>query len=193
MMRVIIGALIAAVAMLAVQFMVFSSPLRGLGNGNLDNAGAAQVQSALAANLPGSGTWSVPDRGTAEQTVMYGQGPIATIHFNTAGHGSGDPMRYGWGLALNFLVALGIGAGLVGLERFVPDRASMGKLTVFFAVAASAFAHLSEPIYLYHDWGNALLRFVGDALALAAAGLIIAYFLPETRTPAAAREPSATF
>ena len=84
------------------------------------------------------------------------------------------------GLVFYFVIALLLGLALIGIDRRVPDFPSRAKLVVIFAVAASAFMHLSEPIFYHHDWPHFLYLFVGDALMLSAAGLIIArWFLPK--------------
>ncbi|MFN3725057.1 MAG: hypothetical protein ACK4SZ_02005 [Allosphingosinicella sp.] len=190
MVRVIIGAAVAAIAMLIVGFLLFATPLNGLGTGNVGNAEAAQLQSALALNLPRTGTYAVPDPNTAEQTVMYGQGPVATIHYNTGGYAAGDPTMIVYGLVLNFVTALLIGLGLLGIDRRVGDFASRARLVIPFAVGAAAFMHLSEPLYLHHDWGNALYTFFGNALALAIGGLVVAWFIPHRRAEAPADAPT---
>ena len=190
MVRVILGAAVAAVAMLIVGFLLFATPLNGLGTGNVGNAEAAQLQSALALNLPRTGTYALPDPNTAEQTVMYGQGPVATVHYNTSGYGAGDPTMIVWGVVLNFIAALLIGLGLLGIDRRVSDFGSRARLVVPFGVAAAAFMHLSEPIYLHHDWGNALYTFFGNALALIVGGLIVAWFIPHRRSDVRADAPT---
>lgn len=190
MVRVILGAAVAAIAMLVLGFLLYATPLNGFGTGNVGNAEAAQLQSALALNLPQTGTYTVPDPDTPEQTVMYGQGPVATIHYNTAGYASGDATMAFWGLLLNFLVALLIGFGLIGIDRRVADFASRARLIVPLAIAAAAYIHVSRPIYLHHDWSNALYTLLGDALVLAAGGLIVAWFLPHSRAAAPAEAPT---
>ena len=190
MVRVILGAAVAAIAMLVIGFLLFATPLNGIGSSSVGNSEAAQLQSALALNLPATGTYSVPDPDTAEQTVMYGRGPIATIHYNTSGYAAGDPTMILWGLLLNFVAALLIGLGLIGIERRVTDFASRARLVVPFAVAAAAFMHLSRPLYLHHDWSNAIYTMAGDALALAVGGLIVAWFIPHRRGAAPADAPT---
>ena len=181
MPRVIIGALVAAVAMFIIGFIFFATPLARLGTANLEDAQAAAVQNALAVNLPKSGTYSVPGTDTAAQTNMYSRGPIATVHYNTGGFAANDPTPLIGGLVFNFVVALLIGAALIGIDRRVPDFGSRARVAAIIAIAASAFTHLSEPIYFHHDWPHFIYLFVADGAMLAAAGIIIAWFLPKSR------------
>lgn len=178
--RVIIGAAAGAIAMFIIGFIFYATPLYKLGTVTLDNAGAAAVQRALASNLPKTGTYFVPSAETPQQTVMYGRGPIATIHYNVGGFSVADPAVIIGGLALDFVVALLIGFGLLAVARRAPDFASRARLVVCFSVAATLFMHIGQPIWYHYDWSHFLYLFVADTLALAAAGLIIArWFLPQ--------------
>jgi hypothetical protein len=151
--------------------------------GSLDNMQAATVQQTLAANLPATGTYQVPSSDSAEQAVMYGRGPIATVHYNTRGYSADDPSMMLGGLLFDFVVALLIGTALIGIDRRVTDFASRARLVVLLCVAAAAFMHLGEPIWYHHDWGHFVYLFIADAVALSVGGLIIArWFLPRVRT-----------
>jgi hypothetical protein len=180
MIKVVIGAALAALAMFVIGFVFFASGLQNMATGSVPDAQAAEIQRSLSLNLPNTGTFVVPQpEESSSQTVMYGQGPVATIHYNKGGFPSMDPPALIAGLVLNFLTALLIGAALIGIDRRVPDFPSRARVVAIFAVASSAFIHLSEPIYYHHDWPHFLYAFVGDALMLAAGGLIIArWFLP---------------
>ena len=190
MARVIIGALVATIAMFFIGFIFFGTPLARLGTASLDDSQAAAVQQAMAANLPRTGTYTVPGVDTPQQTNMYSRGPIATVHYNTNGFAAFDATALVKGLVLNFLVALLIGAALIGIDRRVPDLGSRARVAVIIAVAAAAFTHLGEPIYWHNDWGHFIYLFIADALALAAAGIIIAWFLPKSDTAAPADSPA---
>lgn len=180
MARVIFGAIPAAIAMFVIGFIWFATPLAKLGYAGLDNAQAAAVQQSLAINLPSTGTYSVPGVDTPEQTNMYSQGPVATVHYNSKGFAAADPGALFGGLIFYFVIALLIGLALIGIDRRVPDFPSRAKLVAIFAIASSALIHLSEPIFYHHDWGHFIYLFIGHALMLAAAGLIIArWFLPK--------------
>jgi hypothetical protein len=191
MIQVIIGAALAAVAMLVLSFAVHNTPLAGIGAGKVATEQVALLQGDLAVTLQKTGTYVVPDPNTAEQTGLYAQGPVATIHYNEKGIANSNvgAMRYVYALVLNFLVALAIGAALIGLDRHVTSFGARARLAILFAFAASAFMHLSRPIWLLHDWGNALFAFIGDGLALALAGVIVAWFLPRVRSHAPADAP----
>ncbi len=190
MARMIIGAIVAAIAMFILGFIFFATPLAGLAIANLDDAPAAAVQDALAANLPRTGTYSVPDIATPAQTNMFSRGPIATIHYNTSGFAAVDTKALAIGLGLNFVVALAIGLALLGIDGRVADFGSRARVAVIIALAAAGYTHLGEPIYLHHDWPHFIYLFIADGLALAAAGLILAWFLPRPAAAAPADAPT---
>ena len=180
MVRIIFGAAVAAIAMFVIGFLFFGTGLSALASANLDDGRAAAVQQSLAANLPRTGTYFVPAaEASAAQTVMYGQGPIATIHYSTGGFAAMDTPTLVMGLVFNFVVALLIGTALIGIDRRVPDFGSRARVAVLIAVAATAFTHLGEPIYYHHDWAHFIYLFIADGLMLAAAGIILAWFLPK--------------
>ena len=181
MIRVIIGAVPAALAMFVIGFIFHLSGLQNLATRSLDDLPAASVQRSLAANLPSTGTYVVPDaNGSAVQTAMYGRGPIATISYNSNGAAALDTGSLLGLLVLDFIVALLIGAALIGVDHRVPDFGSRARVVAIFAVAAGAFMHLAAPIYYHHDWAYAIYLFIADTAALAAGGLIIArWFLPK--------------
>ena len=183
MVRVIIGSAVAAIAMFIVGFIFFGPVgLSRLATVNLDDVQAATVRQTLSANLPRTGTYFVPDpERSPQQTVMYGQGPIATIHYNTDGFAANSSTSLAGGLVFNFIVALLIGLALIGIDRRVPDFASRARVAVIIAVAAAGYTHLGEPIYYHHDWAHFIYLFVADSAALAAAGLVVAWFLPAPR------------
>jgi hypothetical protein len=186
MLRVIIGAAVAAIAMFVVGFICFGPiGLSNIASGSIGDVQAATVRDALAANLPRTGTFFVPDAETsAAQTVMYGQGPIATIHYNVGGFPAMDTNTLLMGLVFNFLVALTMGAALIGIDRRVPDFRSRSRVAIYIALAATAFTHLGEPIYYHHDWPHFIYLFVADGAALVVAALILAWSLPASRAAA---------
>jgi hypothetical protein len=185
MVRLILGAALAAVAMLVAGFIFFATPLNGLGTRSLGDEQAGQMQASLKTIIPATGTYAVPNDDTAAQTVMYGSGPVATVHFNASGYAAGDATMLIWGLALNFVAALLTGFGLLALGGRIGDFPSRARLVILLAVGAALYIHLGRALYLHHDLANVLYTLVGDALALALGGLVVAWFLPSTARPAA--------
>ena len=55
--RVILGSIVAAIAMFIIGFIFFATPLNKLSYATLGNMEAASVQQSLAANLPKTGTY----------------------------------------------------------------------------------------------------------------------------------------
>jgi hypothetical protein len=187
MARVLIGSIAGAIVMFVVGFLFFATPLMKLSTSNIGNAEAAALQQSLATNLPSTGTYFVPDASTtAEQSVMYGQGPIATIHYTTGGYSASDMGVIIGGLILDFATALLMGAALLTIGARVPDFPSRARVVVLFSLAAAAYMHLGEPIWYHHDVANFVYLFIGDAAAMIAGGLVIArWFLPRMAVPVA--------
>jgi hypothetical protein len=180
MIRVIWGSLVAAVAMFVIGFVFFGPlGLNSLATKSVDDAPALAIQQALKANLPQTGTYMIPNDGkSAGQTAMYGNGPIATVHFNSSGFVAAmDPATIGKGFVFNFAIALLIGLALIGIDGRVTDFGSRARVAAIIGIAGSAFVHLGEPLYYHHDWPHFLYAFVADGLMLAAAGVIVAWFL----------------
>jgi hypothetical protein len=184
--RALIGSVAAAVALFILGFIFFASGLQNLAIGDVDNARAATIRQALAANLPETGTFAVPGDSTAEQTVMYGQGPIATIHYNSRGFAIGDAGTLLGGFLHMFVVALLMAAGLLTISRYVASWGERVRLLLLGAIGAAVFIHLREPIWFHHDWTYAIYLLVADVMSLTVAGLIILKLLPRDAVAAPA-------
>jgi hypothetical protein len=188
--RALVGAALAALAMFILGFVFFATPLNNLAFKSLPDAQAASVQTVLAQNMPGTGTYAVPSDSTAQQTILYGRGPIATVHYNTNGFAVGGTSTMVGGLVHLFVVALLMAAGLGALSRYVPNFGEQVRLLVLGVVGAAVFTRLGEPIWFHHDWGHAIYRFVADCISLILAGLIILKLLPQARSAAPAEAPT---
>jgi hypothetical protein len=180
MIRIVWGSLVAAIAMFVIGFIFFGPlGLKNLATRSVDDAPALAVQQVLKANLPQTGTYMIPNDGrSAGQTSMYGNGPIATVHYNSSGFVAAmDPATIGKGFLFNFAIALLIGLALIGIDGRVRDFGSRARVAAIIGIAGSAFVNLAEPLYYHHDWPHFLYVFIADALMLAAAGVIVAWFL----------------
>jgi hypothetical protein len=176
--RALVGGVAAAVAMFIIGFIFFATPLYKLGSGSLDNAQAAAVQQAMAQNIPQSGTYFVPSGDTPEQAVMYGRGPVATIHYNTGGYSIADPASMIGGFLHMLVVCLLMAVGLYTLSLHIPSFGERVRLLVLGVVGAAVFMRLGDPIWYHQDWGHAIYLFIADCVALIVAGLVILKLLP---------------
>ena len=184
--RAFVGAVAGAIAMFVIGFIFFATPLAGIAMKNLDDAQAAAVQNVLAANIPETGTYVVPDVATPQKTAMYGKGPVATIRYNYHGFPAMDPSSLGLGFAHMLIVALLMAIGLYRLSASVPAFADQVALLGIAVVSIVIFERLGDPIWYHSDWTNALYLFVADVISLGAAGFIILKLLPKrAATPTA--------
>lgn len=182
MIRILAGSVASAVAMTIAMMLFWATPLDRLAYAGAPDAQAAAAQAALAQTLTpsGSGTYQIPaPYGSAANTILYARGPIATVHFNTAGQAVSSSGGFIGGFVLFFIVSLLVGAALSGIAGHVTDFGTRAKLSAFFAVAASAMIHGAEPIFDHYDLGWSLYNLVTDAILFAIPGLILSrWFLP---------------
>lgn len=179
MIKLAIGSFAAAVAMFVTGFIFFATPIGMIAYSSANETQSAAVQAALAANLPQTGTYMVPDPSTQSGTTLYGQGPVATVFYNSKGFSLSDMSGIGYGFLQELIVCILLAAALSTLDRRIPDFASRAKIVVLFSIAASAMINLGNPIWLHHDWSYWTYTFIADAAMLIVAGLVIArWFLP---------------
>lgn len=198
MIKLAIGSFAAAVAMFVTGFIFFATPIGMIAYSSANETQSAAVQAALAANLPQTGTYMVPDPSTQSGTTLYGQGPVATVFYNSKGFSLSDMSGIGYGFLQELIVCILLAAALSTLDRRIPDFASRAKIVVLFSIAASAMINLGNPIWLHHDWSYWTYTCIADAAMLIVAGLVIArWFLPvaaEMASPSAvvqqAQEPT---
>jgi len=185
MARALLGAVAGAVVLFILGFIFYATPLQGIASAELDDSRAAAVQQSLAANLPRTATYHVPFPDTPAQNVMYGKGPIATIHYNSRGFATADPGVMLGGFLHMLAVSILMAGALLALTRYVTDFREQMKLMVLAALAATLFMRLRDPIWYHHDWVHAVYLFVGDSISLIAAGFAILKLLPHSMKPAA--------
>lgn len=182
MVRVVLGGIVGGLALFLVGFLFWGTPLSALAYSVAPDAQNAAVQQALAANLTptGTGTYVVPWPGTGQGTTLYGQGPVALIHFNTHGFPVVDSATLLGGLILAIVTAMLIAFGLYAIAGRVTDFASRARLVVLFSVAAALYLHVGQSVFNHHGLRFFLYLGISDALGLIAAGLVIArWFLPK--------------
>lgn len=180
MIRVVVGSIVAAVAMFIIGF-VFYALLGSIPVGSVGDGEAATIQSVLAQNIDNSGarTLLVPSGQGAEQQRMYLEGPIAMIHYTPDGQTIGGAPTMLGGFIHYAISALILGAALYTLAGHVRDFSQRASILTLFVIGASVFMHLGNPIWWHQDWLYHAYVFFADAVTLTAGGLIIArWFLP---------------
>lgn len=189
MPKLVLGAIAAAIAMFITGFIFFATPLGQIAYGSATEAQQAAVQNALAANLPGTATYVVPSPDTPATTVLFGKGPVATVHYNSAGFSVASPDALIAGFVLDLIVALLIGLALYGVAGRVTLFADRVRLLVLFSVAVLLIGIISDSVWLHVDWAYTLYAFIGSLAMLVVGGLvIIRWFLPAVATAAASTE-----
>ena len=179
--RAIIGGLLGGLAIYLVGFIFWATPLNGLAYSSAGEAQSAAVQLSLAQNLTqsGTGTYIIPNPATASGTILYGQGPIAVVHFNSRGYPVADSTQLIVGLGLSLLVGVIIAIALSAVGNRVTDFASRAKVAVLYALAITIWTILAQPLFNHFGWGFWIYSFLVDFIGLSVAGLIVArWFLP---------------
>jgi hypothetical protein len=182
MARAVIGGLLGGLALYLVGFIFWGTPLANLAFTGVDDARGAAVQAALAQNLTesGTGTYAIPWPGSGEGTILYGRGPIATIHFVTQGFPVVDTNALIWGLLLALLTGVLIAAALYGIGDRVLAFADRVRVVVLFSLAAAVYLHLGQPVFNHYGWGYFIYLFLSDFIGLCVAGIVVArWFLPK--------------
>src|SRR3954471_9083273 len=102
MRRLVLGSLVAGLAMWVVGF-IFWGPLLGwIPFTVAPDTNAAALQGALKANLAatGSGTYAIPSTATTAGSALHANGPVAIVHFTNSGFPGMDTFALLWGLVL---------------------------------------------------------------------------------------------
>ena len=180
MIKVLIGSLAGGVVMFLVGFFFWATPLSHFAFSGASEQQSANVQLALANNLPHVGRYIIPNPDTAGGTVLYGKGPVAVVDYNPMGFStSGGPWMLG-GFIHEVVVAALIGFSLLAVSGRVPDFASRARLVIGFAAAGCVLMTLSDPIWMHSAWSFAIYDLVACMAMLIAPGLLIArWFLPK--------------
>ncbi|HST35087.1 MAG TPA: hypothetical protein VLK25_00445 [Allosphingosinicella sp.] len=188
MVRSVIGGLVAGLVMFFIGFVFWGTPLSEMAFSKTTDNEAAAVQLSLAQNLSqtGTGTYVIPAPTTPQGTTLYGQGPIATVHFNTGGFAAEDMSMMLPGLIFALVSGLLMSFGIAAVGRD-NSFAQVARLVVLFSLGFTAWAILAQPVFNHYGWGYWVYLFVSETVAFIAAGLVIArWFVPAPPTAAAA-------
>lgn len=199
MIRTVIGGLVAGIIIFVIGFIFWATPLGELAYSKADEAQNAAVQASLAQNLvkkdtetgeiSGTGTYIIPAHNSAAGAVLYGRGPIATVHFNTSGYSPDDMSAILPGFIVAVIAGLLIAFGLAaaGGRRF----ADLARLVICLSLGFTVWEFLGAPIFNHYGWGYWIYAFIAQSVALIVAGLVVArFFMPHQRTAAAEPAPA---
>jgi len=180
MIRSVIGGLIAGAVMFFIGFIFWTPTLSQLAFSEVGEQQSAAVQLALSQSLApsGTGTYVIPSRSTPGGTVLYGNGPIATVHFNTSGFAAQDMSMIVPGLVFALVsgVLMSLGIGAVAKENSFAETA---RMVLLFSLGMTIWTILAMPVFNHYGWGYWIYLFVSQTIALVAGGLIIArWFVP---------------
>ena len=111
--------------------------------------------------------------------MLYAQGPIATVHYNTAGFSPDDMSMILPGFIVALVSGLLMAFGLAAVGGGGRSFASVGRLVVCFSLAFTCWEYLGSPIFNHFGWGYWIYAFIAESVSLIPAGLVIArWFLP---------------
>jgi hypothetical protein len=181
MVRTLIGGLVGGIIIFVVGFIFWATPLGEIPYAKASDAQNAAVQTALAQNLTehGTGAYIVPAHQSAEGAVLYARGPIATIHFNTAGYSPDDMSMILPGFIVAIVSGLLMAFGLAAVGGGGRSFAGTAQLVVCFSLGFTVWEFLGSPIFNHFGWGFWIYAFIAESVSLILAGLVIArWFLP---------------
>jgi len=182
MVRLVIGSILGGLAQFVVGFIFWGTPLSRIAFAVAPDAQNAALQRALALNLTptGTGTYHIPWPDTASGTTLHGQGPVALVHFNSAGFPLMDSGALIGGLILSIVATFLIGLALYWITPRVTDFATRAKIVVAVTIATVLYFTIGEPVFnSYLPWTYFIYLAVAEAVGLVVAGLIVArWFLP---------------
>ncbi len=181
MFRVLIGSIVGGLAQFFVGFLFWGMPfLAHIPFTIASDAQNAAVQTALAQNLPTTGTYYVPWPESSAGTVLHGRGPVALIFYNTHGFPSMDPGSLVVGLILSIVTIFLLGLALLVIAGRVGDFASRARIVLYFAVATVLYFTIATPVYNYYmPWGYWIYLALSQLVGIVVGGLILArWFVP---------------
>jgi hypothetical protein len=199
MLRILIGGLVGGLIIFVMGFIFWATPLGDIPFARADDAQSAAIQTVLAQNLTkqepqtgkigGTGTYIIPDYHTAQGAILYGKGPVATIHYNTNGYSRDDMAMILPGFIVAEISGLLMAFGLAAVGGGGRSFSSMARLVVGFSLAFTVWQCLGAPIFNHFGWNYWIYAFIAQSVSLILSGLVIArWFLP--RGPRTASAPA---
>jgi hypothetical protein len=195
MVRTFIGGIVGGLILFVTGFIFWATPLSEIPFTKAPDPQNAAVQLAMAQNLSqtGTGAYIIPAHGSASGAVLYAQGPIATVFFNTQGFSPDDMSMILPGLVMALVAGLLMAFGLAAVGGGGRSFAGTARLVVLFSLAFTAWEFLASPIFNHFGWRFWIYSFIAESVAFILAGLVVArWFLPRATAAAPAEAPAET-
>ncbi len=183
--RTVIGGIVAGIIIFVVGFVFWATPLAEFAYKTAGDQQGAAIQLALAQNLSesGTGTYIIPAHESAQGAVLYAQGPIATVHFNTTGYSPDDMSMILPGFIMALISGLLMAFALAAVGGGGRSFAASAQLVVLFSLAVTIWTTLSQPVFNHYGWGYWVYSFLAETTGVVLAGLVVArWFLPHPRS-----------
>jgi len=194
MIRTFIGGLVAGIILFVTGFIFWATPLGEIPYSHAPDAQNAAVQLALNENLTpaGTGAYIIPSHASAQGAVLYAQGPIATVYFNTSGYSPDDMTMLLPGFIAALVAGLLMAFALAAVGGGGRSYAGTARLVVLISLGFCVWSFLATPIFNHFGWRYWIYAFVAESVSFILAGMVIArWFLPgpaaaSSETPAEA-------
>ncbi|NNF05693.1 MAG: hypothetical protein HKN21_02925 [Candidatus Eisenbacteria bacterium] len=181
-MKLVLGAILSGVVLMIWGFIFWATPISAPAYQHTPNAEV--LGEALLTHLPADGTYIFPDMQGLEESEFikrHEAGPLATIHFRSAGVTAMEPMVFVKGF-LHYVVTalvLGILLTLVG----VGGRTYGSKVMIIFVagLAAMIWSGLTETIWFYHPMPYHMAQIVYGLVSWLLMGLVLGAFIKAKR------------
>lgn len=182
MIRLVLGSIFGGLAQFLVGALFWATPLRRVAFAVASDAQNAMLQTAMAQALTptGTGTYYIPWPDTPQGTVLHGQGPVALVHFNTAGFPLLNSGALIGGLIVSVVAIFLLGLALFAIGERVTEFALRVRIVVLVSVATSLYFTFGQPVFnIYLPWTYFIYLGVSQLLGMIAGGLVVArWFLP---------------
>jgi hypothetical protein len=186
MVRTFIGGIVGGLILFVTGFIFWGTPLGEIPFNHASDAQNAAVQLSLNQNFTptGTGAYVVPNPHTADGALLYAQGPIATIFFNTGRYSPDDMSMLLPGLIMALVAGLLMAFALASVGGGTRSFAGTARLVVLISLAFTAWEFLASPIFNHFGWRYWIYTFVAESIGWIIAGLVIArWFLPRAAAP----------
>ena len=195
MVRTFIGGIVGGLILFVCGYIFWATPLGEIPFSRAPDPQNAAVQLAMAQNLSptGTGAYVIPAHSTAAGAVLYGQGPIATVFFNTQGFSPDDMSMILPGLVMALIAGMLLAFGLAAVGGGGRSFAGTARLVILISLGFTTWEYLASPIFHHAGWLYWVYAFVAQSLAWILAGLVVArWFLPRAAAAVPAEAPAET-